>query len=134
MGFHLKIITPNGEFFNGEVEKLMVKTSMGYIGILRRHIPLVAPVVISQLFIHKSDGVQQCAIAGGILYVEQEHTRILANACECREEIDLERAEKAAHRARERLSAQGENIDIARAEAALQRAINRIRTAQGKED
>lgn len=131
MGFHLKVITPNGEFFNGEVEKLMVKTTSGYIGILKRHIPLVAPIEISIIYIHTTEGVQECAIAGGILYVEQEQTRIMANACECKGDIDVERAKQAAERARHRLETKNENIDIARAEAALKRAINRISAAQG---
>ena len=134
MGFQLKVITPNGEFFNGEVDKVMVKTAMGYIAILKRHIPLVAPVVISKLFIHKKGEVEECAIAGGILYVEQNQTRILANACECKGDIDVKRAEEAAERARQRLAQKDANIDVARAELALMRAINRINTARGIND
>jgi F-type H+-transporting ATPase subunit epsilon len=134
MGFQLKVITPNGEFFQGEVEKVKVKTAMGYIVVLPRHIPLVAPVEISKLYIHQAEEMQECAIAGGVLYVEANQTRILANACECRDQIDIQRAEAAAERARERLSSRGENIDIARAEAALLRAINRLSVARGDKD
>lgn len=134
MGFQLKVITPTGEFLNGEVDKIMVKTAMGYIAILKRHIPLVAPIVISKLYVHRKDGVEECAIAGGILYVEQNQTRILANACECRGDIDVKRAEEAAERARQRLAQKDDNIDVARAELALMRAINRINTARGTDE
>lgn len=135
MGFQLRIITPNGEFYNGEVDRIFVKTAQGYIGVLKRHIPLVAPIVISKLFIHNLNGeVEECALAGGILYVEAHQTRILANACECRDQIDIARAERAAERAKERLTLRGENVDIARAELALQRALNRINVARGTSD
>lgn len=133
MGFKLKVITPNGEFYNGEVKQITITTAMGVIGVLPRHIPLVAPVEISKLHIHVEGEVRECAIAGGVLYVEEDQTRILTNACEGKHEIDITRAEAAAERARTRLASQKENIDILRAEAALKRALNRISVAQNNQ-
>ena len=48
--FKFRVITPYGEFFNGLVESVNIKTKEGRIGILKNHIPLVAPVEISILY------------------------------------------------------------------------------------
>lgn len=126
MSFKLRVITPYGEFFNGEVDIVNVKTKAGYVGILKNHIPLVAPVEISKLT-YKINGVEEkCAIAEGILYVDSNETRIIADACEYPEDIDLQRALDAKNRAEKRLANHDDNIDIIRAECSLKRAMNRI--------
>ena len=51
---------------------------------------------------------------------------ILAEIIEWPEEIDEARAERALHRAEDRLAHKADNLDVFRAEAALQRAMARI--------
>lgn len=132
MKFTLKIITPYGETFSGDVDKMMIKTSEGYIGVLPRHIPLVAPVEISALLVHQDGQVKDYAISGGILYVTPTLTRVVANSCETKDSIDLKRAEAAKERAETRLKEHSEHLDVRRAELALLRALNRISVAQSK--
>lgn len=126
MEFKLKIVTPYGVFFEGNVTKLLVKTSSGYVEILPRHIPLVAPIEISGLYFTHNDVKEACAISGGVLYVSKELTRIAANSCEYKRDINIKRAREAKERAEQRLKQQKQEIDSARAQAALLRAINRL--------
>ena len=42
--FSLKIVTPDGLQFDGQVEELIVRTTSGDMGILAGHISCVAPL------------------------------------------------------------------------------------------
>lgn len=126
MSFQLKIITPYGVFFEGDIDSLNICTAQGYLTILPNHIPLVTPLKINSMSYKKDKDIRVCALAGGIMYVNTTGTKIIANACEYREDIDIKRALEAKERAEKRLANKNENINIARAEAALKRALNRI--------
>lgn len=124
--FKLQIVTPKGIYKEEEVEMLNVKTTEGQIGILAGHLPLASGIDISQMNYIKDGKRYVFAIAGGFVYVGDEKTKIIANAIESPEEIDLRRAEEAKRRAEERLKIKGPNADVFRAEIALKRAITRI--------
>lgn len=128
MSFKLKVITPYGIFFEGEIDSLNICTTQGYLTILPNHIPLVTPLNINTMTYRKNKDIRVCALAGGIMYVNNNETKIIANACEYRENIDINRALEAKKRAEKRLENKKENINVARAEAALKRALNRIET------
>ena len=126
MAFKLKIITPYGVFFEGEIDSLNICTTQGYLTILPNHIPLVTPLQISSMSFKSNKTTRICALSGGIMYVNGQETKIIANACEYQEDIDISRAIKSKERAEARLANKKENINIVRAEASLKRALNRI--------
>lgn len=126
MAFKLKIITPYGVLFEGEVDSLNICTTQGYLTILPNHIPLVTPLQIASMSFKTNKNTRICALAGGIMHVNNNETKIIANACEYQEDIDINRAIKSKERAEARLANKKENINIARAEASLKRALNRI--------
>ena len=76
MGFNLKVITPNGLFFDGEVEMLNVKIAEGYVGILKDHVPLVSTVQISRMEIKTAEGRKVVAISNGVIHVAKNGTKI----------------------------------------------------------
>jgi F-type H+-transporting ATPase subunit epsilon len=51
-----QVLTPEGEVFDGEVEQLSTRTSVGDIGILANHAPLVGRLVPAELRLHVSGG------------------------------------------------------------------------------
>ena len=130
MEFKLKIVTPYGLFFEGDISKLLVKTSEGYVEILPRHLPLVAPIQVSALYFTHKDKKEECAVSGGILYVEKNITRIAASSCEYKKDINIARAREAKLRAEERLKNNKAEIDAQRAQAALLRALNRLNLSE----
>ena len=84
-----------------------------------------------ELRIKKGGEEVSLAISGGFLEVRPDRVVVLADAAERVDEIDVERAEAARKRAKERLSQQRElGIDGARAEAALRRSLVRLRVAE----
>lgn len=125
--FHLRIITPDRVFYEGEVEMVEFNTTEGQIGILPGHTPLTVIVKPGILHLHeKEDAVREAALHAGFAEILPESVTILAEIVEWPDEIDETRAEAALRRAEERLRSKTPETDIARAETALQRAVARI--------
>ena len=79
MSFKLKIVTPFGVFFEGDIDSLNICTKQGYLTILSNHIPLVAPLKIETMSYKTNKETRICALAGGIMYVDKDQTKIIAN-------------------------------------------------------
>ena len=77
MTFRLKITSPYGVFYDADVKTINVKTVDGYIGVLKNHIPLVAPLEISTMMIRTSEGERYVTLAGGMIYVKKKETLIV---------------------------------------------------------
>ena len=80
---------------------------------------------------HAGGGERTYALSGGFLEVAENQAVILADSLEDPATIDVDRARRAAERARERLQDRASSWDADRAERALRRAINRITLAGG---
>ena len=125
-GYQLRIVTPERVFYEGEVEMVEFNTTEGQIGVLPGHIPMTVIVSPGILVITEADGVKEAALHAGFAEILPDQITILAEIIEWPDEIDLERAETALQRAKERLENRDSQTDLARAETALQRAIARI--------
>ena len=53
--FTVEVLTPEGEVFNDEVEMVSTRTSVGSIGILANHQPLLAMLNPTELRLYKSE-------------------------------------------------------------------------------
>ena len=53
--FKVEVLTPEGEVFNDEVEMVSTRTSVGSIGILANHQPLLAMLNPTELRLYKSE-------------------------------------------------------------------------------
>jgi len=129
----LRVITPEKIVLDTVASAVVVPGVDGQIGILPRHAPMVAALGPGPLS-YTSGGVRESLfVAGGFAEVRQDTLRVVTEASERPSEIDVDRARKAAERARERLHTKvhvAEELDALRAELALRRAIMRQKTAQ----
>ncbi|TWI59795.1 F0F1 ATP synthase subunit epsilon [Halalkalibacter nanhaiisediminis] len=124
---HVNVVTPDGKVYDGDVDMVSVRTVEGELGILPRHIPLVAPLTVGAVRLKKGSTVEKVAVSGGFVEVRPDQVTILAEAAELPSAIDVDRARQAKERAEQRLNAvQKDGIDQKRAELALKRAINRL--------
>lgn len=128
--FHLKVLTVDRVFFEGDVERIVVRTTQGDVGILPNHVKYLAALGIGGLTIIADGKSRIAAVAGGFVDVSKEQTVILARTCEWADEIDLSRAEKAEERAKARLQQQLSDHEQDVASVKLKKAINRIRIAK----
>lgn len=132
--FLLKIVTPDGLQFEGQAEKLIVRTISGDIAILARHINFVAPLGMGQAVVVDAEGNRRnAACIGGMLSVIDGNVDLVPTTFEWADEIDLSRAERAYDRADKIIKDSGSSdTDIKMAEARLRRALVRKSVAQLK--
>ena len=123
----IKIITPLGLYKEGEVDSVHLRTVEGEMTVLPHHIPIVAMIDTCKCTLKIKDQLQDYAMASGLMQFSNNEMRILTDAVEGREEIDVERAKLAKQRAERRLAKQDTETNILRAEVALAKAINRIK-------
>jgi F-type H+-transporting ATPase subunit epsilon len=73
-----QVLTPEGEIFSGELVQLSTRTAVGEVGILARHIPMVARLVPAELRLHVSDSeIERYAQGEGWLEVFANRARVL---------------------------------------------------------
>ena len=78
--FTVEILTPDGEVFNDEVEMVSTKTSVGSIGLLANHQPLLAMLDPTELRLYKSESdVVRYAQGEGFLQISGEHALVLVD-------------------------------------------------------
>ncbi len=78
--FKVEILTPEGEVFNDEVEMVSTKTSVGSIGLLANHQPLLAMLDPTELRLYKSESdVVRYAQGEGFLQISGEHALVLVD-------------------------------------------------------
>ncbi len=78
--FTVEVLTPEGEVFNDEVEMVSTRTSVGSIGILANHQPLLAILDPTELRLHKSESeVIRFAQGEGFLQMSGTHALVLVD-------------------------------------------------------
>ena len=132
--FPLKVMTIDHCFFEGDVDRIVVRTSQGDVGILPNHVPYIAALGIGALTIIQNGEKRIAAIAGGFVDVTKEGTTILARTCEWADEIDVNRANSAAERARAAIQKKESEREYEVAQVKLKKALNRIRIATSKHE
>ena len=128
--FELKIIEPDGMFFEGQASFLEFTSVMGEMGVYANHIPLTTILAPGVMKIHNDGQVKKAAIMGGFIEIQKDRITVMAENAEWPDEIDVERAKAAKKRAEERLQKKETGLDVTRAEAALKRAMARISAAK----
>jgi len=129
-----RVLTPEGEVFDGEVEQLSTRTAVGEIGILANHVPVLARLRPTELRLHMPDGeVQRWAQAEGWLQVFANRATVLVSEAISPDNLNpgelrsrIEDAEARLHESEEGSAAHDlAERDKARAEAFLEVAEQR---------
>ena len=85
-----QVLTPEGSVFEGELQMLSTRTSVGEVGILAEHIPMVARLVPAELRLHTSDSeVERYAQGEGWLEVFANRARVLIAEAVPPDELDV---------------------------------------------
>ncbi len=131
--FHLSVLTPERPVIDEDVVSIIAPGSLGYLGVLAHHAPLITSLSPGKLSVRESaDTVRVYAVSGGFLEVSDNKATILADTVEAAEDIDVPRAERARDAAREQLKAAKSEDERAAAQLALDRAQSRIRIAKSR--
>lgn len=130
--FPLRIGTPDGLLFEGEVERVVCRSITGDMAILAGHINFCTALGMGEAHVVLPDGERRSAACiGGMISMMNGVCRLLATTWEWKEDIDEERAENAKRRAEEKLSQKDLSEQEYRlAEAKLHRALVRLSVKQ----
>ena len=128
--FTLEIATPQRLLIREQVSEAQIPARTGELGVRPEHAPLIAELGTGVLSYLADGRRREMVVSGGVVEVLPDRTRVLADAAEHADEIDVKRAEEAVGRATERLTRPELGLDVARALNALHRAQARLRAAQ----
>ena len=116
--FKVEVLTPDGEVFNDEVEMLSTKTTVGSIGVLAHHQPLLAMLDPTELRLYKSESeVVRYAQGEGFLQMTGEHALVLVDEVFPVDELNASDLRDRAQRADDELANAEEGSEEARAAA-----------------
>ena len=120
--FQVEVLTPEGEVFNDEVEMVSTRTSVGSIGLLANHQPLLAMLDPTELRLYKSESdVVRFAQGEGFLQVSREGVLVLVDEAFGIDDLDAGDLRDRLKRAEEELSSADEDSEQARAAARAKR-------------
>lgn len=132
--FNLKILTPEKQFYDDEVESLTVSTSDGRFEFLADHVPVIMPLVVGTLVFKTVYGMAEVFNSEGFLEFRKDGAHVYVQACESPAEIDRRRAEEAKMRAEERLRQKQSMQEYRQSKLALARAMARLRLKKHEGD
>jgi F-type H+-transporting ATPase subunit epsilon len=129
---NLEVVTPAGIIAKVEADIVVAPGTEGEFGVLPGHINFLSGIVPGELRYTRGDKTEYMAVSSGFAEVSGDKVSVLVDSGEIAHEIDINRAQSALDRAKERMSKKRDtaDIDFARAEAALQRAISRVKVAK----
>ena len=124
--FPLKIVTPDGLAFDGQAERLTVRTTTGDMGILAGHINCVAPLGMGPASVVSGGTRRTAACIGGMLSVVDGRVTLVCTTFEWADRIDVDRVLASEQKAQRILADKSSSAtDIRMAEARLKRALVR---------
>ena len=121
--FPVEVLTPEGEVFAQEAEMVSTRTTVGSIGLLANHEPLLGTLVPHELRIYRSEGdIVRFAAAEGYVQFAENRALVLLEQALSPEQIDRDELEGRLANARgQAQSAQDGSEEQARAEREIRR-------------
>jgi F-type H+-transporting ATPase subunit epsilon len=120
--FTVEVLTPEGEVFNDEVEMVSTRTTIGSIGLLAHHQPLLAMLDPTELRLYKSESdVVRFAQGEGFIQVAGDRALVLVDEAFAIEELDAGELRERLRRAEDELSRAEEGTEEQRAAARAKR-------------
>lgn len=125
------IVSAEQEIFAGQVEMVVASGTIGELGILPGHTPLLSGVKPGPVRLILEGGEEQIFFAsGGFIEVQPTSITILADTAMRADDLDEAEALEAKKKAELELSGQRSDIDFARITADLQEQAAMLRTIQ----
>src|SRR5258708_40070452 len=124
----LKVITPEEQVKDEQVEQVNVSTGDGEIGILPHHANLMAKVIPGELRIKKGGKIETFAVGEGFLQVTNNTLTILADLAQDVDQINEKEVEEAKKRAEQALKEKTlSNEEYAETLAVLEKSLAQLK-------
>jgi F-type H+-transporting ATPase subunit epsilon len=119
----LKIITPDHTKHDEDAELVIIRTTLGELGFMARHMDCSAVLDYGVLRFFNDDLERRIAIFGGIAQMRDNVLTVLANDAEWPEDIDLARVEAEREQTERRLRDSVDNLEIQRDQILMRRTL-----------
>ncbi|MHB1131879.1 MAG: F0F1 ATP synthase subunit epsilon [Chloroflexota bacterium] len=126
----LQVVTAERITFDDEVDAVIAPGTVGELGILPMHAPLITTLAVGPLRVRQGNEEILLALTGGYLEVRDDRVIVLAEAAERGDEIDIARAEASRERALQAIKNAKTSAESIQAAHALQRSLIRLRVAR----
>ena len=123
----LEIVTPVGTVYSEDVEMVTLPSIAGQMGILPRHVPLIAQMVPGEMIVRKDGRDVFVATGEGLIEVTGNRVAILTDLAVPADRIDEAKAEEARQRAEVRLREKLSDEELAAVNASLTRSLVQLR-------
>ena len=128
---HCDIVSAEREIFSGEIAMVSLRGSIGELGILPGHAPLLTGIRPGPVQLRLENGEEEVFYAsGGYLEVQPGMVTILADTASRAEDLDEAAAEQAREAAERALADQAADFDFSVAAAKLAEAAAQQRTLE----
>ncbi|HIM14898.1 MAG TPA: F0F1 ATP synthase subunit epsilon [Acidobacteria bacterium] len=126
----LELVTPERSVALETVDEVEIPGIDGYLGVLPGHTPLLVALKVGELWYRKGEERTFVSVAFGFAEVLPDRVRVLAQVAESANDIDIDRAEAAANRAREKMASSVEDVDFEREQLALLKSTLRLEVSK----
>lgn len=128
--FLLEVLTPEKQFFSGEVEAITVCCTDGQLTVLKGHAPLICGIQVGAMRMKENGKWRSAFNSEGFMEVAPERVLLFVQACEWPEQINVRRAQEARERAQRHLREQRSMMEYKHSQISLMRAMMRLRVKE----
>ena len=128
---HCEIVSAEKELFSGEIEMLSARGTIGELGIMPGHAPLLTGIQPGTVILRLADGTEEIFFAsGGFLEIQPGFVTVLADVAARAEDLDEAQAEEARQAAEKAQSEAAAAQDFTLAAARLAEAVAQQRVLE----
>jgi len=110
--FKVEILTPEGEVFNDEVEMISTRTTLGQIGVLANHAPVLGMLEPTELRVYRSDSeILRFAQSEGYIEIGGNHAMLLVQEVQTPDQLDVGVLRERLSEAERELESAGEDTE-----------------------
>ncbi len=125
---HIDIVSAEAEIFSGPAEMVFAPATLGEVGILPRHTPLLTTLKPGEVRVRHPGGKEETFyVSGGMLEIQPHMVTVLSDTAVRAEDVDEAAVLEAKERAERALADRQSDIDEAQARAELIQAAAQLR-------
>jgi F-type H+-transporting ATPase subunit epsilon len=129
MTMHVNIVSAENEIYSGTVTQVFAPASMGEVGVMPRHAPMLSTLKAGEVRVLLQDGGEESFyVSGGILEIQPHIVTILSDTAMRAADIDENAAMEAKTRAEAAMKDKASEMDYAKAKSELMEAVAQIET------
>jgi F-type H+-transporting ATPase subunit epsilon len=124
--FQLRLIAPDGVKYQKEATEVALPTENGQITVLPDHMPLVTLLKPGEIVIKNGSTTEELATEGGIVEIENNIVKILADTAEDVASLDELKIAEAKKAAEARLAEAKDDVEFTDATAELEKQLAKL--------